>query len=64
MCGSRRFAESDQTMIGVAYFFESWNNEGARRRLERRGCAFGVLDGAFGRTSPVLLRFLASHLIG
>lgn len=40
MCGSRRFAESDQTMIGVAYFFESWNNEGARRRLERRGGAF------------------------
>lgn len=37
MCGSRRFAESDQTMIGVAYFFESWNNEGA----------LGVLKGAF-----------------
>lgn len=30
-------------MIGVAYFFESWNNEGARRRLERRGCALACL---------------------
>lgn len=39
MCGSRRFAESDQTMISVAYFFESWNNEGA----------LGVLKGAEAR---------------
>lgn len=39
MCGSRRFAESDQTMIGVAYFFVSWNNEGA----------LGVLKGAEAR---------------